>query len=75
MIEPVLDVKDVVKYYAGEKPVLNGISFRLFRGETKIIIGASGSGRSPMRVFLDDKEMVEKREKGQAAPARRNAQE
>jgi phospholipid/cholesterol/gamma-HCH transport system ATP-binding protein len=46
MIEPVLRLKDVVKYYAGDKPVLNGVSFHLFRGETKIIIGASGSGKS-----------------------------
>jgi len=46
MIEPVLELKDVVKFYAGDKPVLNGVSFRLFRGETKIIIGASGSGKS-----------------------------
>src|SRR5438094_5279367 len=46
MIEPVLQMKDVVKYYAGDKPVLNGVSFHLFRGETKIIIGASGSGKS-----------------------------
>lgn len=45
MIEPVLEMKDVVKYY-GDTPVLNGISFRVFRGETKIIIGASGSGKS-----------------------------
>jgi len=46
MIKPVLELKDVVKFYAGDKPVLNGVSFRLFRGETKIIIGASGSGKS-----------------------------
>lgn len=45
MMEPVLELKDVVKFYA-DKPVLNGVSFRLFRGETKIIIGASGSGKS-----------------------------
>jgi len=44
-MEPVLELKDVVKFYA-DKPVLNGVSFRLFRGETKIIIGASGSGKS-----------------------------
>jgi phospholipid/cholesterol/gamma-HCH transport system ATP-binding protein len=46
MIEPVLELKEVVKFYAGDKPVLNGVSFRMFRGETKIIIGASGSGKS-----------------------------
>jgi len=46
MIEPVLEMKDVVKFYAGDKPVLNGVSFRIFKGETKIIIGASGSGKS-----------------------------
>src|SRR5689334_1906633 len=46
MIEPVLELKDVVKYYAGDKPVLDGVSFRMFKGETRIIIGASGSGKS-----------------------------
>src|SRR6476660_1321027 len=46
VMEPVLEMRDVVKYYAGDKPVLDGVSFRIFRGETKIIIGASGSGKS-----------------------------
>src|SRR5262245_36227896 len=46
MIEPVLEMKNVVKYYEGDKPVSQGVSFRVFRGETKIIIGASGSGKS-----------------------------
>jgi phospholipid/cholesterol/gamma-HCH transport system ATP-binding protein len=46
MIEPVLEMKDVVKFYAGDKPVLDGVSFRMYRGETRIIIGASGSGKS-----------------------------
>ena len=46
MNDPVLELKNVVKFYSGDKPVLNGVSFRLYRGETKIIIGESGSGKS-----------------------------
>jgi phospholipid/cholesterol/gamma-HCH transport system ATP-binding protein len=45
MNEPVLEIKDVVKYY-GDNAVLDGVSFKVYRGETKIIIGASGSGKS-----------------------------
>jgi phospholipid/cholesterol/gamma-HCH transport system ATP-binding protein len=45
MIEPILEMRDVVKFY-GDKPVLQGVSFRILKGETKIIIGASGSGKS-----------------------------
>ena len=45
-MEPALEMRDVVKYYSGEKPVLNGVSFRIYKGETRIIIGASGSGKS-----------------------------
>lgn len=45
MIEPVLELKDVVKYY-GDSAVLRGVSFTVAHGETKIIIGASGSGKS-----------------------------
>jgi phospholipid/cholesterol/gamma-HCH transport system ATP-binding protein len=44
--EPILEMKDVVKFYGGDAPVLDGVSFRVYRGETKIIIGASGSGKS-----------------------------
>ena len=46
MNEAVLEVKDVVKFYGQDKPVLDGVSFSVAHGETKIIIGASGSGKS-----------------------------
>jgi phospholipid/cholesterol/gamma-HCH transport system ATP-binding protein len=42
---PALEVKDVVKFY-GDNAVLEGVSFQVYKGETKIIIGASGSGKS-----------------------------
>jgi len=62
MLEPVLEMKDVVKFYTGDKPVLNGVSFRVFRGETKIIIGTSGSGKSTILKLMIG---LEKPEEGQ----------
>src|SRR5262245_47627075 len=46
MIEPVVEMRNVVKFYAADKPVLNKMSFQIFQGETKIIIGANNSGKS-----------------------------
>ena len=45
MMAPVLEMKDVTKSY-GDNVVLAGVSLRVFKGETKIIIGTSGSGKS-----------------------------
>jgi len=44
---PLLELRNVSKYYT-DTPVLNRVSFKLHRGETKIILGGSGSGKSTM---------------------------
>lgn len=44
-LTPAIEFKRVYKYY-DDKPVLKDISFTVRRGETKIILGGSGSGKS-----------------------------
>lgn len=45
--QPIIEVTDLVKEFNGRK-VLNGISFKVFRGETMIIMGGSGCGKSTL---------------------------
>ena len=45
--EPVIEVTDLVREFSGRK-VLNGISFKIHRGETMIIMGGSGCGKSTL---------------------------
>ena len=42
---PAIELKNVYKYY-DDTAVLKDISFSVRRGETKIILGGSGSGKS-----------------------------
>lgn len=44
---PVYDVKDLVFTYQ-EQPILNGVSFRVNRGEVLGIVGLSGQGKSTL---------------------------
>lgn len=43
--EPVIEVTDLVRKF-GNRTVLNGISFTVHKGDTLIIMGASGCGKS-----------------------------
>ena len=45
--EVVIEVRDLVKTF-GRRAVLNGISFKVMRGETKVIMGGSGCGKSTL---------------------------
>jgi phospholipid/cholesterol/gamma-HCH transport system ATP-binding protein len=45
--EPVIEVRDLVKTF-GQRTILNGISFRVRRGETMVIMGGSGCGKSTL---------------------------
>lgn len=45
--EPIIEVTDLVKEFDGRR-VLNGISFKVYRGETMIIMGGSGCGKSTL---------------------------
>jgi phospholipid/cholesterol/gamma-HCH transport system ATP-binding protein len=44
---PVIEVRDLVKAF-GQRTILNGISFKVMRGETMIIMGGSGCGKSTL---------------------------
>jgi len=45
--EPVIEVTDLVKKL-GSRTILNGVNFRVNRGETLIIMGSSGCGKSTL---------------------------
>ncbi len=43
--EPVIEVCDLVKIY-GDQTVLDGVNLKIYPGETMVIMGGSGSGKS-----------------------------
>jgi phospholipid/cholesterol/gamma-HCH transport system ATP-binding protein len=45
--EPVIEVKELYKQLGG-RMVTNGVSFKVFRGDTMIIMGGSGCGKSTL---------------------------
>jgi len=47
MAEPVIEVRDLVRKF-GSRTVLNGITFKVEKGETMIIMGGSGCGKSTL---------------------------
>ena len=44
-LDPAIELRNVSKYY-DDVPVLRDVSFAVRRGETKVILGGSGSGKS-----------------------------
>lgn len=48
---PVIEARDVIMEFAGRR-VLNGVSFRVERGETVVVIGSSGCGKSTLLRLL-----------------------
>jgi len=44
---PIIEVTDLVRKF-GDRTVLNGVSFKVYRGETIIIMGGSGCGKSTL---------------------------
>src|SRR5258708_23501665 len=46
-LEPVISLRDLRVSY-GEREILHGISFDVVRGEPLVILGGSGSGKSPL---------------------------
>jgi phospholipid/cholesterol/gamma-HCH transport system ATP-binding protein len=70
-VTPVIEFRDVHLSFDDRK-ILNGLSFRVMRGETKIILGGSGGGKSTIiklvlgllkpdagRVFVDGEDITE----------------
>jgi phospholipid/cholesterol/gamma-HCH transport system ATP-binding protein len=49
--EPILEVRDLTKRY-GHKLVLDRLSLEIYRGETLVLIGGSGSGKSTFARLL-----------------------
>ena len=44
---PIIEVTDLVRKF-GSRTVLKGISFKVFKGDTMIIMGGSGCGKSTL---------------------------
>ncbi len=56
--KPIVEIEDVVKRY-GTLAVLEGVSFRIHRGEVVCIIGPSGSGKSTFLRCINALEAIE----------------
>ncbi len=46
-MEPVIEVEDLVREF-GSRRVLNGISFKVYTGDTLVVMGGSGCGKSTL---------------------------
>jgi phospholipid/cholesterol/gamma-HCH transport system ATP-binding protein len=56
-----IEVRRLCKSYAG-KPVLNGVDLEVFEGETLVVLGGSGEGKSVMLRHLNGLERPDRGE-------------
>ena len=45
--EPIIEVDSLVRHF-GKQTVLNGVSFKVYAGDTFVIMGGSGCGKSTL---------------------------
>ena len=58
----ILEIKNLVKSYDGNKPVLDHLSFSIERGEVVVVIGPSGCGKSTFLRCLNKLENIQEGE-------------
>ncbi len=57
--QPIIQIKDVHKYYSDEVHALRGVSLDVKRGEVVVIIGPSGSGKSTLLRSINHLENID----------------